>query len=114
MDKAIETLRQETEDGLVLIDAYYENEEPDFDYGDEEQNRAEMSRFESGELLNLNIVVTVYDLSGQVEGMDSLGQCFVNASDALNDIQQIVADYRMVEEAYSHLERRLAQIRAAN
>lgn len=85
----------------IKVEIFHEEEAPDFDYGNEEENRVEMARFESGELLNIGILVHVY-FAG-MEGIDSLGQCFVTSKNLTKDIEDILAYYDMIENAINSL-----------
>lgn len=85
----------------VSIIAEPSDERPDFDYGNEEDNKREMDRFESGELVLVNILVKAKFTCEQ--GLDSLGQCFVRASHYEQDILETVKDYSMVENAMNDL-----------
>lgn len=75
-------------DAELTIEISPELDRPDFDYGNNAENDAEMARFESGELLNLCVVVRVSALDES--GMDSLGQCFVRSAHILADVLEIV------------------------
>lgn len=110
MNEAIETIQGNINGLNYYISAYYEFDVPDFDCGSETENAQEMARFDSGELLNLFIEVKVFDKSGNIEGSDSLGQCFVTSADCLNDIQDIVKEYGMIENALNDLKENFAKI----
>lgn len=92
-----------TDSGLKHIKANveysycYEEEAPDFDYGNEEENKAEMRRFESGELLNLILSVEVSALGE--EGRDVLGQVFVKSKTAEDDLIQTAIEHDMKNNA---------------
>lgn len=93
-----------------IVEAYPDDCSPDFDYGDAESNYKEMQRFESGELLNLTIIVRVYDQSGHVSGDDLLGQCFVRSENLFDDIKEVMKDNGMLEQAKQDLDGILSQI----
>ena len=85
--------------------------EGSFDFGNEAENQKYMSRFESGELENIDIVVTIFSKSGQVEGFDSLGACHIRASHFEEDVQSTIKDHGMIENALEHLNENLKQIK---
>ena len=85
----------------IVIKYDYETDTPDFDYGSFEDNQKEMSRFESGELLNLYVLVEAK--IGHLSGSDSLGQVFVKASNFDQDIMETIESYNMVEHAINDL-----------
>lgn len=85
----------------VNIKFDYEQDPPDFDYGTEHVNQKEMARFESGELLNLYVLVEVS--IGHLVGHDSLGQVFVKASNLEQDVMDTVQAYDMVQNAIESL-----------
>lgn len=85
----------------ITISFDYDPESPDFDYGTEHVNQKEMSRFESGELLNLYIVVEAK--IGHLAGHDSLGQVFVKASNLEQDVMDTVKAYDMIQNAIDDL-----------
>lgn len=70
---------------------------PDFDYGNELENRKEMKRFESGELSNLCIKVTASAL-GET-GTDYLGQCFVTSAKAESELLAVAIEHDMKNNA---------------
>lgn len=75
----------------------YEDSQPEFDYGDAVENEREMKRFESGDLLNLCLKLTVSAL-GET-GTDYLGQCFVSSGDAEKELIQIASEHDMKNSA---------------
>lgn len=85
----------------IIIKYDYEIEPPDFDYGSFEDNQKEMSRFESGELLNIYVLVEAK--IGHLSGSDSLGQVFVKASNLDQDIMETIESYDMIEHAINDL-----------
>jgi hypothetical protein len=66
-------------------------------YGSKEEYAKEIARFESGELLNLSLKVTVSAL-GET-GTDYLGQCFVTARNVEIDVLNIAAEHDMKNQA---------------
>lgn len=74
---------------------------PDFDYGSTLENQKELTRFKSGELMNVCIQVTCEALNKK--GSDYLGGCFVETSSWQTHLQQVACDYQMVEEALEEL-----------
>lgn len=92
----------------IRIEIFNEEEAPDFDYGNEEENKAEMDRFESGELRNIGVIV-----HASYEGLsatDSLGQCFVSAKNFEEDITCIVEDHGMIDFAIDSLCEQLTRL----
>lgn len=87
----------------VKVKYRYENDQnsPDFDYGSKEENAKEMARFDSGELLNLCLVVKV-SAFGET-ATDYLGQCFVNAKTVESELLEIAQDHEMVGNACDDL-----------
>lgn len=79
----------------------YDEEEPDFAYGSEEEDAKELARFESGELSNLVLKVTAKAL-GET-GDDMLGQVFVRSDYATEDLLSTAKEHDMVDRAVSLL-----------
>lgn len=108
-------LNKMTHNVPVLIMWDYDDQAPDFDYGSKEENQKEMARFESGELLCVNVYVSSKFTCE--EGLDVLGQVFVRASHLEQDILETVKEYSMVEnsmnELKEHLFRCFKEIKAA-
>jgi hypothetical protein len=88
-------------DAILSIQYEHEQDKPDFDYGSKEENDKEMKRFKSGELLNLYIQVSIF--GEELEGMDSLGQCFIRAKYFESDILETIKEYQMIENAKTEL-----------
>lgn len=74
-----------------------ESEAPDFEYGSKEENDKEMARFDSGELLNVTLIVKASAL-GET-GADYLGQCFVRAKHLEADLIQLTIEHDMKNNA---------------
>lgn len=89
------------ETAKVSISFEYDGNAPDFDYGNSEENAKELARFESGELLNILIVVKA-ELDGEI-GTDCLGQCFIEADNLKAGIEKTVKDHNMVDQALAEL-----------
>lgn len=85
----------------IQIEVEPDFETPDFDYGSEQENKAEMRRFETGELLNTIIIVTasVYGVTGS----DNLGQCFLRSSQFEKDAMSTIREYEMIDNALKDL-----------
>lgn len=78
-----------------------------FDYGDDVLNKKELDRFRSGELLNLVLVSSVFDSTGEIEGTDCLGGCFIKASDVEADIKDCVMHSELRELAVEDMKRKI-------
>jgi hypothetical protein len=76
-------------------------DQPDFDYGNESENKAELARFESGELSNMLLKVTASAL-GET-GTDVLGQVFVKTSQVESDLLSVANDHDMINNALIEL-----------
>lgn len=78
-----------------------------FDFGDEEENKKYLARFERGDLFNGLIIVKASALG--VTEQDSLGGCHIRSNNMFNstpfenDVQSIVDDHGMVENAIDQL-----------
>jgi CRISPR/Cas system CSM-associated protein Csm3 (group 7 of RAMP superfamily) len=72
-----------------------------FDFGSKEENEEYLKKFELGELLNVVIKIEASYLG--LEGTDYLGSCHVRSRELESDIQDIVKDHLMVEEAFDEL-----------
>lgn len=79
----------------------YDDCAPDFDYGSDEENKKEMKRFESGELLNLSLKVTAKCLGEY--GYEYLGQCFVSSNGAEKELLDIASQYDLKNNACNEL-----------
>jgi hypothetical protein len=77
----------------------YEMESPegDFDFGDEEENKAYLKKFETGELLNMFLYVEVW-LDG-FKGTNSLGHVHINSSKENEEMLEIIQGECMLNEA---------------
>lgn len=64
-------------------------------------------QFESGELLNLLIQVTVTHESTGIIGSDTIGNCII---DSLDDLPKLIEEYEMVESAKGELIEELRQV----
>lgn len=82
---------------IVTYSWEYDDTSPDFDYGNEEENKKELARFESGELLNVFLKVTASCL-GEI-GTDTLGGCFVRAQHLEQDLIDVATAHDMKNNA---------------
>lgn len=99
----------------VKISWEYELDAPDFDYGNEEENQAEMERFDSGELVNAWISVKVYDSTRNVVGVASLGQVFLTVDGTIDEqVCDIVNDEGLLEEAEDNLKEKIKEAISAH
>ncbi len=93
----------------VSIRYEFEQELPkagdDFDFGDAEANAEYERRFQTGELVNVYIQVSV---NGEgLEGMDSLGACHVKASTFEADVLETVKWHDMRQIASDDLTKQI-------
>ena len=82
-----------------------DSDPPDFDYGSEAENNAELERFNRGELLNLCIKVVASAL-GET-GSEYLGQCFVPAKTMARDLEQLAIEHDMKNRACIELREKI-------
>lgn len=85
--------------------------EGSFDFGNDEENKAYLARFNSGELSNIIIFVKVYDNSFNVCGEDILGGCHIRNTD---DILATIKEYAMIDNAKLDLAKQLHAIKTTN
>jgi hypothetical protein len=79
----------------------YETDAPDFDWGNEIENRRERKRFELGELQNLILKVEAKALGES--GVDYLGQVFVKAKTWEQDLIDTAIPHDMKNNACTEL-----------
>ncbi len=87
----------------VSITIQPEDHEVDIDFGSEIEQRKYIERFETGELVNVSILVQVEHLHIRMDGFDSLGACHLRAKFLTEDVIQTVLDHSMVEQAIEYL-----------
>ena len=78
----------------------YDNDCPiegSFDFGDEVENDEYLTRFKTGELVNLQIKVKATALG--CSGTDYLGGCHVTADNADIELSQIASEHGMANQA---------------
>lgn len=96
-------------DAVVTIRWQFEDSYPvpgdDFDFGDAKDNREYARRFETGELSNVYIQVSVY--AEGLEGMDSLGACHVFNRRFVRDVRDVVRTNGMVKTACDDLTKQI-------
>lgn len=106
----IETLNREVtingkaHDVLVSVYAAEDNDQivGSFDFGNEKDNAEYLSRFKSGELESIGIIVEAEVGFDAPKGHDSLWACHVK-SGSKQDILDLVADHGMVDIAIKDL-----------
>lgn len=92
----------------ITVSYDYDQEPVDgtFDFGNEADNTAYIKRFDSGELLSVNVNVEAKAL--REVGNDSLCACHVKSSSFVNDIMQDVVVYHsMIENAVEDLVKKI-------
>lgn len=96
-------------EAVVSIRYEFEPEFPkagdDFDFGNAKENSDYARRFETGELSNVYIQVSVH--AEGLEGMDSLGACHVVSRRFVKDVRDIVRTHGMIREAREHLTKQI-------
>ena len=75
----------------------YDQDAPDFDYGNPEENEKEMQKFDDGVLINAVIIVRVSALGES--STSSLGGVFIRAKTANDDLNEASLIHQLKEEA---------------
>jgi hypothetical protein len=112
-NEALETIITEIDGLKAYIKTVYDDTpvEDMMDFVDDEDRRTYLDKFNSGDLINVTVMVEVFSRSGEVSGSDNLGACHVNTGQAFEDVQEIVKDHGMLENAKDDLERILKAIK---
>lgn len=109
IDTTWKTIKFNGKELEVYIEVFTEQEtespEGDFDYGNAEENAAELKRFESGELEN--VCVKVKASFNELEAVDYLGMCFVKADTFKADVLSLVEDHGMIDNVVRDIEAKL-------
>ncbi len=91
---------------IVNIEVFEDDLPIEVDFGNTDEEKKYLARFESGELFSACIKVTACAL-GQVDG-DSLSACHLHSNNAFeskfdDDLQGILEEHEMVENALENL-----------
>lgn len=95
----------------VEVSKDYMSPEGDFDFGDAKENAKYLARFRRLELFMA--VITVTANAEGFSGADCLGACHIHSNNMFNshpfnsDVESILIDHTMIENALSDLERNI-------
>ena len=111
MNNPIKVIDKQYLDLPMQIKVYEEFEPVDVAFGDDKLDAEYIARFESGELINVIIIVDVLSKSGLVKGSDILGACHIRADHFEEDVNNTVLEHDMGKQAYDELLVALASIK---